>query len=212
MFVKAAGHHILVDTGGGRTILQNINALNIEPATLEAAVLSHGHIDHAGGLRALLQMSKKKLDIIAHPAIWERKYHKNKKTGKLTYVGIPGNREHLESLGARFNLTPDPTWITEDIVTSGEEPMITEFESVPESKLTGMAKVHTVLGGTHLFSATAEQLGSTISALNEIGVKRLGVSHCTGLNVATRLAGEFGEKFFHYNAGTVVNFENQPNA
>jgi len=259
VLVKADGHHILVDTGGGRTIAQNIDALDIEPAKLEAVVLSHGHIDHTGGLGALLGMCKKKLDIIAHPAVWERKYHKNKKTGKLKYVGIPGNREHLESLGARFNLTPDPTWITDDIVTSGEELMVSEFENVPESlvvktddgfspdtfpddqslfirtelglvivlgcahrgliniirhaqKLTGVERVHMVLGGTHLFSATENQLESTISALHEIGVEKLGVSHCTGLKVSTRLAREFGERFFYNNAGTEVDFENKTEA
>jgi 7,8-dihydropterin-6-yl-methyl-4-(beta-D-ribofuranosyl)aminobenzene 5'-phosphate synthase len=46
----------------------------------------------------------------------------------------------------------------------------------------------------------------TIAELKELGVRRLGVSHCTGMAAAVRLAQEFGEDFFFNNVGTQITF------
>ena len=68
--------------------------------------------------------------------------------------------------------------------------------------LTGMELVHTVIGGTHLIRAPEEQIELTIAELSEMGLQRLGVSHCTGFRASVRLAEEFGNVFFINNAGT----------
>lgn len=73
-------------------------------------------------------------------------------------------------------------------------------------QITGENRVHAVVGGTHLHIAPEPQLVETVRALREFGIRRLGVSHCTGLEVSVRLAQEFGEAFFFDNAGTVVEF------
>lgn len=69
---------------------------------------------------------------------------------------------------------------------------------------TGKSNFHTIIGGTHLGPVGEEQLDATISALHELDIGRIGVSHCTGPAVATRMANEFGERFFFCNVGTVV--------
>jgi len=71
-------------------------------------------------------------------------------------------------------------------------------------KLTGKELVHTVVGGTHLFRASEERLERTTADLKEIGVQRLGVSHCTGFRASARLAQEFEDMFFINNAGTRI--------
>lgn len=63
---------------------------------------------------------------------------------------------------------------------------------------------NTVIGGTHLGPAGPEQKEKSVQALKELKIGRLGVSHCTGLPVATRLAQEFQERFFFCNVGTIV--------
>jgi len=68
-------------------------------------------------------------------------------------------------------------------------------------KLTGKELVYAVIGGTHLFQASEERLEKTIADLKEIGIQRLGVSHCTGFPASVRLAQEFGDSFFLNNAG-----------
>jgi 7,8-dihydropterin-6-yl-methyl-4-(beta-D-ribofuranosyl)aminobenzene 5'-phosphate synthase len=253
ILVETEDRCILLDTGSSQAIAQNIEALSVDPRRIDTIVLSHGHGDHTGGLQTVLSRIKRKgLPVVAHPAVWGPKYSKDRKTGELKYVGIPFRREELESLGAEFRLSSEPTWITENIVTSGEEPMTTDYESVPDSlllkngerfvqdpmaddqslflrtdlgliiilgcahrgiinivrfatKLTGIDEVYMVMGGTHLGPARKAQVDQTIADLKDLGVRKLGVSHCTGMGVAARLAHEFGGKFFFNNTGTVVD-------
>lgn len=68
--------------------------------------------------------------------------------------------------------------------------------------LTGVEQVDTIVGGTHLFFASAEQVKQTARDLKKLGIQRLGVCHCTGLRAAAHLADEFGDIFFLNNAGT----------
>lgn len=71
-------------------------------------------------------------------------------------------------------------------------------------RLTGEDKIFAVIGGSHLISASEERLWQTIAALQELGVRRLGLCHCTDLKAAGLLAQEFGEVFFFNKAGTVI--------
>jgi 7,8-dihydropterin-6-yl-methyl-4-(beta-D-ribofuranosyl)aminobenzene 5'-phosphate synthase len=73
--------------------------------------------------------------------------------------------------------------------------------------ITGEQRVHTVVGGTHLFPKTDEQIEKAIHALQEIGVQKIGVSHCTGFHASMRLAEVFGDTFFQNNAGTVYTLD-----
>ena len=250
ILVETDDVNILFDTGQSISAGYNADILGIDLSRIDRIVLSHGHFDHTGGLRPVLRKMRKRVEIIAHPDIWTAKY--SRRQGKDRYIGIPYLRQELESLGASFNLTPKPVKITDNIMTTGEIPMVTDYEQIdPElvvkedsgwqpdkllddqaliidtesglivilgcthrgiintlyyaQQLTGVRPIHTVLGGCHLFSASQEQIQSTIAALKELGVQRLGVSHCTGLPAAAIMAQEFGDKFFFNNAGTSIN-------
>ena len=74
-------------------------------------------------------------------------------------------------------------------------------------RLAGDDRIYAVVGGTHLGFASKEQLDETVRALKGFGIRRLGVSHCTGLKAAARLSQEFGDAFFFNNAGSVVELE-----
>jgi 7,8-dihydropterin-6-yl-methyl-4-(beta-D-ribofuranosyl)aminobenzene 5'-phosphate synthase len=71
-------------------------------------------------------------------------------------------------------------------------------------RITGREDVYAVLGGAHLIGASLERLTLTSAALREMGVQRLGLSHCTGFSAQAFLAGEFGEGFFLNNAGNII--------
>ncbi len=62
--------------------------------------------------------------------------------------------------------------------------------------------VYAAIGGTHLFRASKERMEKTIADLKEVGIQRLGVSHCTGFHASAQLAREFGDIFFLNNAGS----------
>lgn len=68
----------------------------------------------------------------------------------------------------------------------------------------GQCHIYAVIGGTHLGPVSDEQREKSIDALKAFDIEHIGVSHCTGLKTATRLAGEFGDRFFFCNVGTVV--------
>jgi 7,8-dihydropterin-6-yl-methyl-4-(beta-D-ribofuranosyl)aminobenzene 5'-phosphate synthase len=68
----------------------------------------------------------------------------------------------------------------------------------------GRRPIYAVIGGTHLGPVSDMQRDKSIAALKEFNIERLGVSHCTGQKTASLLAGEFGERFFFCNVGTVV--------
>ncbi|MFC1821437.1 MBL fold metallo-hydrolase [Thermodesulfobacteriota bacterium] len=128
ILVEADGQRILLDTGPGFSAVYKAHLLGIDFSAIDRIVLSHGHSDHTGGLREVLRRGGE-VEIIAHPAIWEAKYAVRKNEREL-YIGIPFVKEQLESLGARFSLTRDPVWITDNIVISGEIPLITSYEEV----------------------------------------------------------------------------------
>jgi 7,8-dihydropterin-6-yl-methyl-4-(beta-D-ribofuranosyl)aminobenzene 5'-phosphate synthase len=69
-------------------------------------------------------------------------------------------------------------------------------------KLTGEELVYAAIGGTHLFRASDERIKQTIVDLKEMGIRRLGVSHCTGFRASVRLAQDFEGIFFLNNAGS----------
>ena len=257
ILVETAEASILFDTGQSISASHNADLLGIELGKIDKIVLSHGHSDHTGGLRNILhrikglRRIKREIEIIAHPDIWQVKYA-TRQGQEERYIGIPFHRQTLESLGARFNLSQKPVRITDDIITTGEIPMVTDYEEIepylvvkekggfkPDKlrddqaliintkpglvvvlgcahrgiintlyharKLTGAKTIHTVVGGCHLMDASEERIRVTVATLKELGVQRIGVSHCTGLPAAAIMAQEFGDRFFFNNAGTRIS-------
>jgi len=125
--------NILLDTGQSISASYNAGILGIDLSKIDKIVLSHGHFDHTGGLRQVLRQMRKEVEIIAHPDIWRAKYVRRRGEDK-NYIGIPFQRQELESLGARFNLTTKPTKITDNIMATGEVPMVTEFEEIEPNR------------------------------------------------------------------------------
>jgi 7,8-dihydropterin-6-yl-methyl-4-(beta-D-ribofuranosyl)aminobenzene 5'-phosphate synthase len=252
ILVETDSAKVLLDTGLSTSAVYNADLLGIDLSTIDAIVISHAHADHTGGLRDVLKRMRKQVPVIAHPDIWIPKY--GAQGEKSRYAGIPHVREELISLGASFNLTAKPFKISDDIMTTGEIEMTTEYETIdarlcvkkgdemiPDpladdlamvvkateglilitgcahrgiintvrhvQKLTNGEYIHTIIGGTHLIVASPERIEKTSGELKELGLQRLGVSHCTGFNASAALAREFGDIFFLNNAGTQITLE-----
>jgi 7,8-dihydropterin-6-yl-methyl-4-(beta-D-ribofuranosyl)aminobenzene 5'-phosphate synthase len=69
---------------------------------------------------------------------------------------------------------------------------------------TGKQNFYAIIGGTHLDFLIPEQLEESIKALNKMEIKKVGVSHCTGMRAAFRLHQEFGDRFFYGGVGSVL--------
>ncbi len=127
--IEADNIKVLLDTGTSISAVHNAETLKIDLSEIDKIVLSHGHYDHTGGLRELLRRMKKEVEIIAHPDVWQAKYHRRKNDPER-YIGIPFQQSELTSWGARFRLTKEPVKISDNVLTSGEVPMVTEYETI----------------------------------------------------------------------------------
>jgi len=121
--------NILLDTGASISASHNADILGIDLSKIDKIVLSHSHYDHTGGLRQVLRKMRGEVEVIAHPDIWAAKYAR-RQGKKDRHIGVPFQRQELESLGANFTLTTKPTKITDGIMTTGEIPMVTDFEEI----------------------------------------------------------------------------------
>lgn len=127
--IETGRETILFDTGKTITVAHNVAALGVNLNQVSKIVLSHGHYDHTGGLRQMLQRIGKDIEVIAHPDIWAPKY-RHRKGEKDRHIGIPFQRQELESLGAVFVLTSESVKVAENCITTGEVPMVTDYETI----------------------------------------------------------------------------------
>ena len=65
--VETAGRTLLFDTGArGDILLGNMERLGIDPVTIDALFISHGHWDHIGGLADFLRLHPAPVFVPAH--------------------------------------------------------------------------------------------------------------------------------------------------
>jgi len=110
---------ILYDVGNsGIPVLHNAEKLGIRLEQVDYVVLSHGHLDHTGGLgnSKLLRKLEGKV-LVAHPSIFEKKFLNW--SGKLQYIGLPLTVDEMER---KFHLilTKKPVELSKGVYFSGE--------------------------------------------------------------------------------------------
>lgn len=123
ILLEAPGGNVLVDTGLGLAIAYNASVLGIDFSKLDAVAITHGHNDHAGGLKVVLEQwgkgSAGSIPVCAHPGVFHHRVKKDEK-GKLVDTGIPFTQEELEKSGARFVFNTEPTQLVPGIMFTGE--------------------------------------------------------------------------------------------
>lgn len=123
----ADGDPLLFDTGQGLTLLHNARRMNKDLSKVRQVVISHGHYDHSGGLKPLLEECGAK-QVYCHPCVFSSRY-RVKDTGECYPIGIPASREELEAAGASFDLSKEFRAIAPGVFLTGEVPRVTDFET-----------------------------------------------------------------------------------
>ena len=119
---------LLFDTGQGMALLNNAEKLGFCVQDFKKVVLSHGHYDHAGGLKRLVECGVS-FELIAHPDAFDEKLALFPGKGFIP-IGIPGGKEFFIENNVPLHLEVGPVEIAPGITTTGEIPMKTDFEKI----------------------------------------------------------------------------------
>jgi 7,8-dihydropterin-6-yl-methyl-4-(beta-D-ribofuranosyl)aminobenzene 5'-phosphate synthase len=128
-WIEYNNNRILFDTGQSDLVLQNAKKLNVDLARADAIVLSHGHYDHTGGLKAVLDETLDAM-IYLHPNAPKVRYSCAR--GKAPrQVSMP--LENCRALSGfvpkgKVIYTSEPLRIYPGVMVTGAIPRVMEYE------------------------------------------------------------------------------------
>ena len=126
-WIEIGSTQVIFDTGQGGALLHNARIMGVPLEQAESVVLSHGHFDHTGGLKTVLQLSRNP-KVYAHPAAFHPKFACNE-YGQSRAIGMPSmNEKYIRKLAGDVIFTTSPAKITDSLFVTGEIPRVTEFE------------------------------------------------------------------------------------
>ena len=132
---------VLFDVGYSDVFVKNAQRLKIDLLDVDFVLLSHGHLDHTGGLEALVRMHSeatiegiphKKPVLIAHPHALLPKLMEG-----MGHIGIMVEQARLEEY-FDLHLSTAAVWLTEHLVFLGQISRVHDFEGrEPLGKMVG---------------------------------------------------------------------------
>ena len=248
---------MLFDFGFSEDVVaRNAAALGVDLTKVEVAALSHGHMDHFGGLaQVAARIGKKGLRLILHPAAFRRNRYVEPIQG--IKVGLPAlEKEKVEASGFKITQAKEPLLLLDgDVLFLGEIPRRTSFEKglpyafYEEKKqkvwdpteddtavvmnlgskglvvlsgcahsgiintveyareITGINKVHVIMGGFHLTGPAFEPIiDDTVKSIKQLGPDYVIPTHCTGRKAILAIEKAMPSQFLVNMSGTKLTF------
>jgi 7,8-dihydropterin-6-yl-methyl-4-(beta-D-ribofuranosyl)aminobenzene 5'-phosphate synthase len=237
------------------SMTHNFRELGLDAGAIDAVALSHGHLDHFGGLLGFLsayrRQMRKSLRFYGHPNHYVARFME--RDGDRVSLGRL-DREDI----ARWDLepvdVPEPMILDEGVLLSGEMRTPEPYETIPPSmrmeqdgapvqdtfigeqtlvahvrdhglvvvtscshrgivgicrhatRVSGVSKIHAVIGGFHLSGLDAERIDRVVDALRGFEVDYLVPQHCTGAEAFVRLAQRMGKELVVSSTGSTFTF------
>ncbi len=249
-------HTIMMDASLSPNALpHNMEVYGVEAESIEGIILSHGHMDHFGGLLGFLKKASGKCELILHPdAFFPRRFN----IPGLGQKEMPTLAESaLRDAGAQIRKTRTASmWCSDLVLSLGEIDRVTDFERgfpwaeikmdsrwsvdpfkddqavvlnvkdkglvvisgcahagiintvMHAQKITGVGKVHAVMGGFHLTGPIFEPIIEvTVNEMKKHEPDNIIPMHCTGWKAINSFAHEMPDQFFLNSVGTAYVFE-----
>mgnify|MGYP001106972366 CR=1 FL=1 len=206
------GHTILFDTGGrGNVLLDNMEAAGIEPSSIDILFLSHEHGDHIGGLEAFLERNNEVT--VYSPASFGEEYRNILSEFGIEPVDVTDPIEicpGVWSTGEMGVLIREQSLV---IATDRGQVVVTGCAHPGIADITGRACELVeggpllVMGGFHLRRTGDEEVLRIIEVLEQLGVRYVSPSHCTGEWAIGAFREAFEGRFISGGAGRTYELE-----
>lgn len=86
LYIETKAHKLLYDLGQSDFFIENASKMNINLEEVDTAIISHGHYDHGGGLKAFLKINSK-AKVYIHSYAFE-KYYSMREQDEFAYIGL----------------------------------------------------------------------------------------------------------------------------
>ena len=211
-------HKILLDTGASDVFIRNAEQLGIDLSDVDFVFISHGHSDHAGGLRYFLEHNQKAQVIVSPDAMSGKFFSKRGNLHSITTewpeIGeIPQTNPMPKGNRNLYVQDADGDYIHDDF--RHELALYVDgllFTGCAHSGLENILAaclwpVHSVIGGFHLLDGqeTDDEIKALAQRLKaKYPETQFYTSHCTGDHVFEVMKDVMGEQLQFFRCGTII--------
>jgi 7,8-dihydropterin-6-yl-methyl-4-(beta-D-ribofuranosyl)aminobenzene 5'-phosphate synthase len=204
--IQGTEQTVLFDTGGDAKVLEsNFNKLNIDPNTIDTVVISHMHWDHINGLEWLVAENNHLKIFLPDSAADEKVRELQSKAESVTLVSqMQCICSGVFSTGTLQQNVPEQSLCLETpegivVITGCSHPGIVRI--LKKAKELSGEEIYLAFGGFHLGGQSREQIDNIIKEIKELGVKKIGPTHCTGDTAIAMFKEAWGQNFVSMGVG-----------
>lgn len=192
VLIDVDGQRTMFDAGSrGRYLDNNMAFLDIEADSVDRVVVSHGSLNHIGGLDAFMSRRTKKVEVYSRPASWEVKRRFSPLISEENALGI--EHRFIENdwiqLSENLYVSPPVSYDHEEslMVLRTKEGAVVISACAHGGILNSMStvgqrfgRIHALVGGMHLNKVKQPVVDEIVAQLTgTYGIQRFHLNGCT---------------------------------